>query len=112
LTHNHKQKQQTKTTYPRKASWHNKVLPMPKSDPRPVIAEVNNADAVAHERSDNPSGAAERNISKADVWGIGVTLTASNVVSPNLRYVIRQSPKNMPKSKSFLRLDRSEQNDP
>ncbi|EGC01314.1 hypothetical protein [Ruminococcus albus] len=38
---------------------------MPKSDPRPVIA----------------LGAAERNISKADVWGIGVMLTASNVVS-------------------------------
>jgi len=37
----------------------------------PLSREVNNADAVACERSDDPSGAAEHNISKADVWGMG-----------------------------------------
>ena len=34
------------------------------------------------ERSDDPTAEVERNISKADVWGMGATLTALNVVSP------------------------------
>ena len=46
------------------------------------VKERSSARCRGSERSDDPTAEIERNISKADVWGMGATLTASNVVSP------------------------------
>ena len=81
---------------------------MPKSDPRRVIARVSKTTRrVFWERSDNPLGAAEHNISTAEVWGMGrVSLKNTNIICGQNKALIHA------KEPKLLRLDRSEQNDP